>query len=772
MRCIGKAVKTIHRNNDSYFTIASFDLVKEIDGEVEIHPIYKTFTVVGIMPYLMEDADYEISATEVENKKYGKQYQVNSINLYLPNGIESKEGQKEFLDIIFTKLQVKEMYEALDDPYMTLKDGDISSLVKVKNCGMKTAVAWIDKFKTYMPLSNAMKELSEYGLTEALLRRIVNHYKSSDIAVEIIQNKPYKLIEVNGVGWHKCDEIAMKGGLKPDSPERIGTYILYYLQERANEGYSYIPADANTEIENGIVSKTQKPINFIDTMIEFFGDDISDEALKGGLDYVNDQLWFSDDRKFVGLKRIYDLEMSVAENLIRIRDGENDFKYSNWKDIIKQKEIDQGWEYNEQQLEGIKAVLENQVVVITGKAGTGKSSIVDAMIAVLQGYSYAQTALSGRAAARMAEITHEEGYTIHRLLGFPKGDRDHGGFVFHEDNKLPRDIIILDEVSMVDGELFNRLVKAIKTGSKLIMLGDTGQLECIGCMNIAADLIASKEIVSIELSQIHRQAANSGIITESIKARKGIQLIEKDWIGTEVRGKLNDLVLDCFSDKSNTFYKVMQHASSELEDGTDIMDLMVIAPSYKNESGVDNLNAALQSLYNPDSSEKKEVFVQKSSKAWILREGDKIINVQNDYYAKNKFTAGIFNGNIGVVKNIDIDANTIAVDFQDIPGIMILPKKNWKDLELGYAITCHKAQGSQCKKVIVGLDFGSFIQLSREWVYTAMTRAIDKCYMVAQNNALRYAVSKNSISVKRTHLVNLLAYKAANKFSLGNCETH
>lgn len=765
MRCIGKAVKTIHRNNDSYFTIASFDLVKEIDGEVEIHPIYKTFTVVGIMPYLMEDADYEILATEVENKKYGKQYQVNSINLYLPNGIESKEGQKEFLDIIFTKLQVKEMYEALDDPYMALKDGDISSLVKVKNCGMKTAVAWIDKFKTYMPLSNAMKELSEYGLTEALLRRIVNHYKSSDIAVEIIQNKPYKLIEVNGVGWHKCDEIAMKGGLKPDSPERIGTYILYYLQERANEGYSYIPADANTEIEKGIVSKTQKPINFIDTMIEFFGDDISDEALKGGLDYVNDQLWFSDDRKFVGLKRIYDLEMSVAENLIRIRDGENDFKYSNWKNIIKQKETDQGWEYNEQQIEGIKAVLENQVVVITGKAGTGKSSIVDAMIAVLQGYSYAQTALSGRAAARMAEITHEEGYTIHRLLGFPKGDRDHGGFVFHEDNKLPRDIIILDEVSMVDGELFNRLVKAIKTGSKLIMLGDTGQLECIGCMNIAADLIASKEIVSIELSQIHRQAANSGIITESIKAREGIQLIEKDWIGTEVRGKLNDLVLDCFSDKSNTFYKVMQHASSELEDGTDIMDLMVIAPSYKNESGVDNLNAALQSLYNPDSSEKKEVFVQKSSKAWILREGDKIINVQNDYYAKNKFTAGIFNGNIGVVKNIDIDANTIAVDFQDIPGIMILPKKNWKDLELGYAITCHKAQGSQCKKVIVGLDFGSFIQLSREWVYTAMTRAIDKCYMVAQNNALRYAVSKNSISVKRTHLVKLLAYKAANKFS-------
>lgn len=765
MRCIGKAVKTIHRNNDSYFTIASFDLVKEIDGEVEIHPTYKTFTVVGIMPYLMEDADYEISATEVENKKYGKQYQVNSINLYLPNGIESKEGQKEFLDIIFTKLQVKEMYEALDDPYMTLKDGDISSLVKVKNCGMKTAVAWIDKFKTYMPLSNAMKELSEYGLTEALLRRIVNHYKSSDIAVEIIQNKPYKLIEVNGVGWHKCDEIAMKGGLKPDSPERIGTYILYYLQERANEGYSYIPADANIEIENGIVSKTQKPINFIDTMIEFFGDDISDEALKGGLDYVNDQLWFSDDRKFVGLKRIYDLEMSVAENLIRIRDGENDFKYSNWKDIIKQKEIDQGWEYNEQQIEGIKAVLENQVVVITGKAGTGKSSIVDAMIAVLQGYSYAQTALSGRAAARMAEITHEEGYTIHRLLGFPKGDRNHGGFVFHEDNKLPRDIIILDEVSMVDGELFNRLVKAIKTGSKLIMLGDTGQLECIGCMNIAADLIASKEIVSIELSQIHRQAANSGIITESIKAREGIQLIEKDWIGTEVRGKLNDLVLDCFSDKSNTFYKVMQHASSELEDGTGIMDLMVIAPSYKNESGVDNLNAALQSLYNPDSPEKKEVFVQKSSKAWILREGDKIINVQNDYYAKNKFTAGIFNGNIGVVKNIDIDANTIAVDFQDIPGIMILPKKNWKDLELGYAITCHKAQGSQCKKVIVGLDFGSFIQLSREWVYTAMTRAIDKCYMVAQNNALRYAVSKNSISVKRTHLVKLLAYKAANKFS-------
>lgn len=765
MKCIGKAVRTIHRNNDSYFTIAAFSLVKGIEGEVAIHPSFGTFTVVGVMPYLMEGAKYEISATEVHNEKYGKQYQVRSINLHLPNGIESKEGQKDFLRVVFTETQVKEMYNALDDPYKVLNERDAASLVQVKGCGIKSAAAWIDKFHQHMPLSNAMSKLSSYGLSDLLLKKIVDHYKSSDIAIEIIQKKPYKLIEVKGIGWHKCDEIAMKGGLDKDSPERIGTYILYYLKERANEGYSYIPVDFTTEVAEHIISKSNKPINFMDAILDFFGADLSDEAIKGGLDFANENLWFSDDRKFIGLKRIYDLEMDVAENLIRIRDGENDFKYSNWKNIIKQKEEDQGWQYNVQQLEGIKAVLENQVVIITGKAGTGKSSIVDAMIAVLQGYSFAQTALSGRAAARMAEITNEEGYTIHRLLGYPQGELTHGGFLYHEDNKLPRDIVIVDEISMVDGDLFARLVRAVKTGSKLIMLGDTGQLECIGCMNIAADLIKSKEIASVELTQIHRQAANSGIITESVKSREGVQLIAKDWVGTEVRGKLQDLVLDCYSNKSNTFYKVMQHVSEELATGTNIMDLMTIAPTYRNEAGVWNINSAVQELYNPHSESKNEVLVSKADNSWILREGDKVINVQNDYKVKNDDVAGIFNGNIGVITSINKDAGTISVDFQDIPGIMELPRKNWKNLELGYCITCHKAQGSQCKKVIVGLDFGSFVQLSREWVYTAMTRAIDKCYMIAQNNALRYAVGKNSISVKRTHLVRLLAYKAANKFS-------
>lgn len=765
MKCIGRAKRTIHRNEESYFTIAAFELVTEIEGDVHIHPIYKTFTATGVMPYLLEGEEYVISASEAEHKQYGKQYTINSINLNLPNGIKTKEGQKDYLKVIFTEGQVKAMYEALSDPYKALKDKDASQLVKVKGCGVKTAAEWIERFSIHMPMSNIMSELSSYGLTEGLLKKIVNHYKSSDIAIEIIKKNPYKLIEVKGLGWKKCDEVAVKGGMDLFSPKRIGFYIIHYLTDKAMEGYTYVPTDYESETSLNLRTKNNKNLNLMDNLIDFFGDDLSDDLIGESLREIKSHLWLNEDRTVIGLLKFHDLEKRVAEELIRLRDGENRFKYGNWKDIVKKKEEEQGWNYAPQQMKGIEAVLKNQVTIITGEAGTGKSSIVDAMIAVLNKYSFAQTALSGRAAARMAEITGEEGYTIHRLLGFPKGDPLYGRCIFHTDNKLPFDIVILDEISMVDGQLFLRLIQAIKTGAKLIMLGDVGQLECIGCMNIAADLIKSDQITSVELNEIHRQAAKSAIVTEGRKARHNTQLIEKDWVGTEIRGERKDLLIDCYSDKSNTFYKMVQYVSTELEKGTPIMDLMVIVANKANEAGTYNLNSAIQELYNPHSDTKKEVFIETGANSWFLREGDKIINVQNNYEIGNEHQMGIFNGNLGVITKINTKKGFIYVDFTDIKGEMKIPKKHWKCIELGYCITCHKAQGSQCKNVIVGLDFGSFTQLSKEWVYTAITRAEKKCLLIAQNNALRFAIAQNSISSKLTLLVDMLKRKEEEKFA-------
>lgn len=764
MKCIAKVKNITYRNEESYFTIASFQIIEKIEGPIEIHPIYKTFTLTGVMPYLIEKSEYMISASEVEHKKYGKQYSVNSINLYLREGLETEEGQKKYLQIIFTDNQVKEMCKALDNPYKTLLNKDMQELVKVKGCGLKTAADWVRRFHEHMPMSNAMSELYEYGLTEALLKKIIKHYKSNEIAVEIIKKNPYKLIEVSGIGWKKCDEIALKSGMDKYSPCRIGAYIMYYLDLKANEGFSYVPTDYEEEVKLEIKTKNNQTINLMDNLISFFGEDLPDEAIGETLESIKDKLWFNKDRTQIGLMQYRKLEEQVAKELLRIKHGENKFKYSSWREIIKKKEEEQGWNYAEQQLAGIKAALENQVVAIIGEAGTGKTSAIDGIISILSNYTLAQTALSGRAAARMSEITHKDGYTIHRLLGYPKGDSIHGKYLYNTDNPLKVDIIIVDEISMVDGKLFLRLLQAIPTGAKLIMLGDAGQLECIGSMNIIFDLMHSKHIPSIELTEIHRQAQNSGILTEARKARRNIQLVEKDYVGVDVRGKLKDLTIDCYSDKSNTFYKIMQYVACSMKKINSIIDLMVIVANKASEAGTYNINAAIQELYNPASPEKEEVFIETSHCAWYLREGDKVINVANNYEIKNEFQSGIFNGNMGIIKKIDVKKKSMIIDFIDLPGEINVPSNHWKSIELGYCITCHKAQGSQAQNVIVGLDFGSYIQLSREWIYTALTRAEKSCVLVAQNNALRFAVAQSGISMKQTHLVSLLEEQEKNRF--------
>ena len=356
-------------------------------------------------------------------------------------------------------------------------------------------------------------------------------------------------------------------------------------------------------------------------------------------------------------------------------------------------------------------------------------------------------------------------------MGYNPNSKNGKLFAFDENAPLPQDIIILDEISMVDGQLFYQLLRAIPSGSKLIMLGDVGQLESIGCSNIAHDMIQSPEIPSIELTKIHRQATTSAIVTESIKVRHGEQVIPKDWVGVETRGELQDLTYDCYSDKSNTFYKVVQYASRLIEAGVGVLDMQVIVPVKETDSGTWVLNSALQELCNPKDDSKDELFVHYDTRHdGILRVGDKVINTQNDYsslgyedqwelesekYSSKETEVGenvpIYNGNIGVIEKINFLKEEIVVNFFGI-GRVIIKRSKLSSLLLGYAITCHKLQGSECDYVIFGMDFGSYVLLTKEMVYTAITRAKKHCYVIAQNGALRYAVAQNSVSQKQTLL--------------------
>lgn len=711
-------------------------------GDPKVNKFNK-ITAKGTMPQPIVGNEYIITAEYVTHPKWGGQYDIISICQAVNLGSGDKKEQKKFLTALYTPKQLEAMYDALDDPYEALKSNNAQELVKVKGCGMRTADKWITKFHENLALSFILTELDDYNLTNRMITKLVEVYKSPELAVEKIKNNPYILCtEVEGIGWKTADKIAMKGGMEEFDVKRIAAYINKYLSDCGNSGYSWITSD-----------------ELMGKLLEVFGEEIPDENISESIHSIEDKLWWNEDKSKIGLKVYYNTEMNIAKELIRIRDAESRIIYRNYENTLKRIESEQGWSYTEEQKQGIKKALDNNIVLIQGLAGTGKSTLVNAIIRVLGGYEYVQCALSGRASSRMAEITGEEGFTIHRLLGYPQGNKN--GFMFHDECPLEQDIIIIDEVSMIDSFLFYYLLRAVKDGAKVIMLGDPGQLESVGSGNIIYDMFNSGEIPTVSLTQIHRQASASAIITESIKIRNGTQLVEKEWVGVETRGKLQDLTLNCYSDATNTYYNIMQAFSSQFYDENfDIMQYQIIVPSKeRGAASVYELNNTIQELYNPANKFKKEYTIYNKDKPYVLREGDKVINMVNNYKTKPM----IYNGNMGILKAITTEyddaedkmVDVLIIDFQGI-GEVSVSKEYWKNIQLGYAITVHKSQGSQWDNVIVGVDFSSYSLLSRELLYTAITRSKKHCTLIAQTGALRMAISKEGVSKKQTHLIQCL----------------
>ena len=689
---------------------------------------------------------YKITGNMVHDAKYGDQLDIINMRSVVDFDESNDRGKRQFLSSIFTPLQVQNMYEALSDPYTALKNNDSKELIKVKGCGLDTATRWILKFNLNVSMAKIFTELEDYNLTNNMIQKLMDTYGSPELVIEKVKKNPYILVtEVNGIGWAKADNIAMSGGLDKYSPERISSFILFYLKDKAENGCSWITTD-----------------ELLGAILDTLGEDIPDERITEAIRFIENKLWYNEDKDKIGLAKYYNLENNIAKELLRLQNEDNRFKYDNWSDEIKRLENKQGWEFTSEQKLGIQTVLDNNVVIIHGYSGTGKTSLVSAMLAVLKKYSFVQTALAGRAASRLSEVTGKEGYTIHRLLGYPKGEKEFGGFEYHRFNQLGYDIYIVDEISMIGLSLFYALIQAIPTGSKLIMLGDIGQLESIGSGNIAHDLIQSSEIPTVELTQIHRQAAKSAIIAESIKLRHGQQIIEKDWVGEETRGELQDLTLDVFSDSSNTFYRIMRKWSIEMnKDNFSPMNIQVIVPvKNRGDACTYKLNNAIQELVNPPTNKKKQIELTSYKQTYVIREGDKVINTANNY----KVTPNIYNGNLGTVLSITNDTDELSdtygelimvIDFIGI-GKVTLSKDYFKGIELGYAITCHKFQGSEADVIIYGIDFNSYSLLTREQIYTGITRAKKHAYFIAQNSALRYATSQEGVSQKKTHLVQCL----------------
>ena len=744
------------------FGILQVDISKVIEGNLPAgfsqNGWFSTISIKGILPPLEKDENYYFEIEMVKDSKspYGISFNVLTMNKKVR--LTRLAEQKLFLESILTEHQIDLLYKNLIDPFEAIDDGDILYISTVKGIGEQTArkiVETYNKAKNDIGAFTVLRE--EFGLTDAAVTKLQEKFHSTDTIIVKLRENPYELMALDGYGFKKCDALALKGGMAKDAKFRVCAYVTHFLTEQAEtEGNSWIYL---RDLLHGVVEfvpSIKKEI-FAEWLKEWTGRVESDEPKF---------LYYDEEQKRIGLKHYRELEENIAEEIFRLLDAPkknlSKCRYT-IEDAIRDCEADNGWEYTDEQKTAIRGCLENNIAILTGRGGCGKSTTMKpiARFCEANGLMIAQTALSGRAASNLSEITNIEGETIHRLLGYsPKG-----GFSHDKDNQIIEDVVIVDELSMNDNELLYRLLQAIPNGSKVIMLGDYSQLEPLSNGNFLKDCLDTNAVPCYRLTKIHRQAQKSAIITESIKVSNGQQIIGNSEI-SEIRGELKDLKIVAYKDGDLSRVKFLTEYRTLLQSGVSSNDIIGVVPmKLRGAMSSFALNNDVQRFVNPDPNLPKITLEADKDKYYTIKLGDRVINRKNHYdtitravyerfgFDKDNPVEPIYNGNLGFVT--DIKEDYIVVDFKQ-QGEIVIPKAYWEDVLLGYVVTTHSFQGSQSPYVVVGLDMSAYTLLSRELLYTQLTRSKKYCVLVGQINAIKKAISISRVSIKQTWLKELL----------------
>ena len=737
--------------------------VKEIrDGEIpeKAYTGYgeKSIIVKGTMPKLDKGIDYVLQAKQVVDPKWGIQYNCESIQMNYD--LDKKEDQIKFFSYFLTENQIESLYSLYDNPLPLLKNNDIDALTKIKGIGPVTANRICMKYSDNIANGRAYVALKDLGLTKHAIDSLAKQFGSADMVVDIIENNPYSLIKlVRGYGWEKADKIALSRGFSRGCRERCVAYARYRLEKEADDGNSCMSID---ELINEIMEVCY-PVQQSDLVVYLKEDMMGQKDFEklyadiqnGKKDLLFPSFFYSNENKKVGLLHYRLTERKILGELERIQTAESTFKYNKevCEKIIHEVEQAQGFEYTREQKQAIWNILDNNLSILTGSSGTGKSSTVTPLIRIFEHYNLnvAQCALSGRAASLLTDYTKLEGKTIHRLLKYiPEQER----FDYGKNKPLPNDVIVLDETSMVGEELFLKLIEAIPSGAKLIMLGDIKQLPPMNVGNLLADCIASGYIKTNILTAIHRQALKSGIITQSLLVCEGKNLVKNDFSGSDIRGDLFDFKVVCNSEAVIVHTQAINEFKELLNKGKHPDDIQIIVPvRTRGMNSCRTFNAEVQQLVNSETKGgvTVEVFDSGSKFEVTYKKHDKVMIIKNNYHARTVrgTQVPIFNGNMGHIT--DIDDEMMIVDLEE-QGQVILPRADWGSVTHGWACTCHKLQGSQSDFVIVCLDTSAYVLLMREWLYTALTRAKKYCVLVGQPKAINSACRTSNIKVKQTWL--------------------
>ncbi|BCN29641.1 SF1B family DNA helicase RecD2 [Anaeromicropila herbilytica] len=716
----GYVDRIVFRNQENGYTV--FSLTDDHDETM----------CVGNFTFISEGEFVEVRGEYTTHQMYGEQFQVKTYEIKEPEDLFSIERYlgSGAIKGIGAALAARVVKRFKKDTFRIIEE-EPERLVEVKGISEKKAREIAEQFEEKREMRGAMIFLQQYGISTNLAVKIYNEYGPK--LYDVIKENPYRLADdISGVGFKLADEIATKVGIGSDSDFRIKAGIFYTLLQASSNGHVYLP-------ERSLLQNTAELL-----MIE------PDNITKHIMDMVIDKRIIvkelNDERVIYGARLFY-TELNVAKMLCDLN-IKYDLSVEEVEKRLTRIEEKSQIELDEMQRIAVLEAARNGVLIVTGGPGTGKTTTINTIIQFfeVEGLDILLAAPTGRAAKRMSETTGYEAQTIHRLLELSGGAGQTDGrysFERNESNPLEADAVIIDEMSMVDIQLMNALLKAVSVGTRLILVGDVNQLPSVGPGNVLNDIITSHQFNVVMLTKIFRQARESDIIVNAHKINAGESI------------KLDNKSKDFFllqRDDVNVIIRVMialiKEKLPKYVNATPY-DIQVLTPMRKGELGVERLNQMLQTYLNPEDKNKKE----KEYNGVIYREGDKVMQIKNNYQieweTKSQYGitltsgTGIFNGDAGIIKEINLFAENLIIEF-DEKRIVEYPFSLLDELELAYAITIHKSQGSEYPAVVMPILTGPRMLFNRNILYTAVTRAKSCVTIVGSKDMIMHMIDNVS----------------------------